>query len=1151
MWFEFISGKLVESGCRCLKTIGQRLYFKNIMESMRLDDRSGRDFCTLVLSVSTGCRRFLLLCVFIWGVFLVACSQRGTDAPPFPRASSGDLRAGNLVGSTTFTPGEEISFKNITVEDGLSQSTVGCIFQDSLGFVWFCTYEGVDRFDGYRFVNFNHDPEDANTIRDNVVYAIAEDQDGWLWFGTQSGLDRYDPQTGTVDHISLNPTVTGTSEAVIVSSLLVDGDGDLWVGTLQGLFRLDIETNQIGGTVYYDLLEVEGKRVTNNPVGTILEDAQGVIWAGSKQGLARYDQESDSFIFMLVKPLAIGNLVTQAIIEIEPGILLMGGGYGLILYDIEADRSDYLRIDDIHSPTSVLRFSLVWSLVKGDFGTVWVGTDSGLIRLDPGSKKGVFLPQIQEDANHPDPVIAILKDREENVWIGTLNQGIFVQQAWQNKFKPPEAYISTVIQRGNVETLYVDRQGFLWIGGEQELFKFDRINQEVMRYPYQSFRNHGQIHNPVRDLIEDADGRLWVGTADGSIYFYDRESKDFTPMFVRSFRWGDEINLFYLDSDGDVWVGTSAGLYWYQHARDRIEPVASDSEDQNALSNLHVLAIQEDSAGSLWVGTWDGLWVFDKDSNEFFKYDLGIANPVVTIDESILAIIPDPSGGLWLGSQSGGLHYLDVTTGKLTRYQDVEGFTAGMIFAILRDDQEKLWLSTQRGLSKFDPQLGTFTHYTHEDGLPSDEFVLGAHFQSEAGEIFLGGIDGFISFYPDEILRNPYIPAIVLTDVTQNGVRIESETPIDHLEALTLSWPQNYFEFKFAALSHTKPENNQYAYYMEEIDPDWVFSGKNRSGRYVNLPGGSHILHLVGSNNDGVWNTEGRKIIITIIPPVWQRPWFQAAVAAGILAVAFGSYLYRVRRVLSRSNELEQLVAARTADLSRMNQQLVAEINEREKAEQQLAQRIAAEAVLNERNRLAKDLHDAVTQTIFSASIISETLPRLLESDPDKFHQQIDELQHLTRGALAELRSLLVELRPEWLVKANLKDLLAQLGRGIIGRSGIPVEVNCDTQVDIPSEVKIALYRIAQEALNNASRHADPAHITVHCSSDHQVVRLTIQDDGKGFDQPSKPKGRLGLEIMKERAADVGAILTIKTQVSCGTTINVEWFFPKNGVYDE
>jgi signal transduction histidine kinase len=568
------------------------------------------------------------------------------------------------------------------------------------------------------------------------------------------------------------------------------------------------------------------------------------------------------------------------------------------------------------------------------------------------------------------------------------------------------------------------------------------------------------------------------------------------------------------------------------------------------------MSIQEDENGNIWVGTRDGLNTLDKATGLFSRVDFKIADETTTdntaiVDHSIMSILPDPAGGLWLGSLSGGLKYLDVSTGKLTVHKDPEGITVGIIYSMLRDRQGNLWLSSNKGLAKFDPQSGVFTNYTYEDGLPINEFNQGAYFQSTSGELFYGGIDGLVYFYPEEILQNTYSPPIVLTKIAQNGKSILSGIPCDHVDSLTLTLPDNYFEFEFAALSFVKPEDNQYAYYLEGIDPAWVYAGKDRSGRYVNLPGGTYTLHLIGSNSDGIWNTDGKEIQIAVIPPFWQRFWFQTAVLLAIIGLAFGGYRYRVHSILSRSNELERLVDERTADLSRINERLLGEIAERERAENQLSQQIASEAILTERNRLARDLHDAVTQTIFSASILSESLPYTLKANPEKGQQQLEELQQLTRGALAELRSLLFELRPEGLMKTDLKELLAQLGKGTTGRTGIPVELDCDTQVDIPSEIKITLYRIAQEALNNASRHADPAHIRIVCIGTQEFVRLSIQDDGKGFELSKKLESRLGLGIMQERAADIGATLEVNSQPGMGTNISVEWYFPQNGDSNE
>ena len=336
------------------------------------------------------------------------------------------------------------------------------------------------------------------------------------------------------------------------------------------------------------------------------------------------------------------------------------------------------------------------------------------------------------------------------------------------------------------------------------------------------------------------------------------------------------------------------------------------------------------------------------------------------------------------------------------------------------------------------------------------------------------------------------------------------------------------------ALSFTEPDENQHAYKLEGHDQDWTYLGTERTGRYANLPGGTYTLRLKGTNDDGVWNQAGQSIQIVVVPPLWETWWFVGTVALVLVGSVFAGYRLRVRSVEARSRELETQVDERTAELSRINELLSSEIAERQRAEEALAQRAAEAAVLEERSRLARELHDAVTQTLFSASLIAETLPEVWASEPDEGRQLLRELLQLNRGAMAEMRTLLMELRPTALVEANLGDLIRQFGEAVTGRTGVPVTVkveSCQEPVDqvprLPSEVHVALYRIAQEALNNVVKHAEAQKVEVnlYCTSTsgksgpEDAVVLFISDDGRGFDLNDVAPDRLGLGIIRERAA--------------------------------
>jgi signal transduction histidine kinase len=356
-----------------------------------------------------------------------------------------------------------------------------------------------------------------------------------------------------------------------------------------------------------------------------------------------------------------------------------------------------------------------------------------------------------------------------------------------------------------------------------------------------------------------------------------------------------------------------------------------------------------------------------------------------------------------------------------------------------------------------------------------------------------------------------------------------------------LTHRENFVSFDFAALDYNNPNGNEYAFRMVGVDEDWVYAGTRRHADYPNLRPGDYVFRVKGSNSDGVWNEEGTSVHITIQPPFWGTWWFRGILLLALAGVAFGAYRLRVRSVEARSRELEVQVTERTAELER-------EVEHRLQVEEALRQSEMEKAVTAERSRLARELHDAVTQTLFSASLIAEVLPRLWAKDPERGKQQLEEVRLLTRGALAEMRSLLLELRPEALAQAKMDDLLRQLGRAMTGRTGVPVSVQAEVLCPLPAEVQVALYRIAQEALNNAAKHAEASQVEVRFRCDADRATLSIDDDGLGFDVDNIPPGHFGLGIMRERAAAVRAVLEIESEPGGGTKVRVSW---EQGVLDD
>jgi signal transduction histidine kinase len=621
--------------------------------------------------------------------------------------------------------------------------------------------------------------------------------------------------------------------------------------------------------------------------------------------------------------------------------------------------------------------------------------------------------------------------------------------------------------------------------------------------------------NYVGSLYEDQAGVLWVGTA-GTLNRYDREKDHFVEYPVFS------IYGMVHDSKGTFWVTAADGLYRYDSHQDRF---ALHEATPLAERSYWSMWIHEDATGHLWMGTaQEGLARYDPRTGEWRFYQHDPDNPQSLSHNHVEAIWQDPSGDWWVGTHR-GLDLFDLGTETFAHYGTKEGLPSDTVLGVLQDNEGNLWLSTSLGLSRFDPESETFRNYDSGDGLQGNQFSRGAFYQSASGEMFFGGNNGFNAFYPELFTGNPYPPPVAITAFSVFNQVVRNDPSPD--EQIDLTHRENFVSFDFAALDYNNPSGNEYAFRMEGVDEDWVYAGTRRHADYPNLRPGDYVFRVKGSNSDGVWNEEGTSVRITIQPPFWATWWFRGVLLLALAGVLSSAYRLRVRSVEARSRELEA--------------QVEREISQRMRVEEALRQSEMEKAVTAERSRLARELHDAVTQTLFSASLIAEVLPRMWAKDRERGQLQLEEVRLLTRGALAEMRSLLLELRPEALAQAKMDDLLRQLGRAMTGRTGVPVLVSADVQCPLSAEVQVALYRIAQEALNNAAKHAEASQVEVHFRCDTDWATLSIRDDGQGFDIQNVPPGHFGVGIMRERAAAVGAELEIESEPRGGTEVRVVW----------
>ena len=1043
---------------------------------------------------------------------------------------------------------DRAEFEHLSVEDGLSQSTVNAILQDSRGFMWFGTNDGLNRYDGYEVVVYHADPHGRRGLSDDRVTALVEDSSGHLWIGTGRGLDRFDLEKKTFRHVPDDDQRAEGLGDKEVRALCEDATGTLWVGTSSGLRRLDPSGDRF---IHYRADSTGQRGLPDDRVTALYPDRSGAIWVGTWTGIARWEPEADVFIpyqLPTEQTSGQGQNAVYAIAEDREGTVWVGTD-GSGLYRLDSDAHHFTRVPVASTGIGQFAPQHIRSLWCDESGLLWLGTKGGgLVCLDG---EAAWLTSYAKDPRistslSSDYVNAVYESRYGVLWIGTAGGGVSKLDRDKQKFALHQADPSdpASLSHNRVLAVWEDEQGLIWIGTDGGgLNGFDPQAGAFRHFTHDPEDPYSLSNNCVTAIHQGDGGNLWVGTWGGGIASFHRETGRFVHFQADPYdpeslgsNW---VRAIHEDAEGMLWIGSDQGLGQFDHRAGRF--VTWDS------SGGEVRAIYEDPNRDLWYGTDRGLRRLDRNSLQVTQYRVGEDGIGTAGRSAVHAVHQDNAGTIWVGTDS-GVARLDEARSTFTFYTEADGLADDLVLGILGDERGFLWLSTAGGLSRFDPVAGVFRNYGVSDGLQGYEFTS-AGCQTQDGTLYIGGINGLNSFHPAEFKDNPYPPAVHLTSLTQAGREVPRTVSQTSGRAVRLSWPNNYFEFSFVGLNYHQPEKNQYAYRLLNFDREWNEVGTQRFGRYTNLPGGTYDLQIRASNNDGVWNDTGVTIPVVVVPPFWATWWFRVGIVLALGIAATGAYRLRVRGIASRSRDLEVLVADRTAALSEANEQLRQEIAERQRAEAELAHRAAEAAVAAERSRLARDLHDAVTQLLFSASLIAEALPSIWENDQEEGRELLAEMRRLSRGALAEMRTLLLELRPAALTETGLVELLHQLAEAATGRSDLSVTVAAHRDPSLPHQVHIALYRIAQEALNNVVKHAraDQAKICLRClpaadaGNGRKCVTLSVKDDGCGFNPHRVLPDHMGLNIIRERAERVGATLSIQSEPGQGTEVMVRW----------
>ncbi|MDM8557787.1 two-component regulator propeller domain-containing protein [Candidatus Parabeggiatoa sp. HSG14] len=855
-----------------------------------------------------------------------------------------------ILNLAAFAQKQDIKFSHLSIENGLSQSTVYATIQDKQGFLWVGTQDGLNKYDGYQFTVYRHNPQEENSLSHNEVFALYEDSSGVLWIGTGGGLNRYDRFKDKFTHYLHDPKNPDSLSDNTVWSIFEDNTGLLWIGTSGGgLNQFNRKTEKF---VHYQHDPKNSYSLSHNAVWPIYQDKTGTLWIGTYGGgLNKFDVQQKKFTHYWLNDKNQDDFSNSimSIYEDSLGILWIGTLGGFHKFDRE-DKNFVHYFHDPKNPDS-LSHRAVWAITEDNMDTLWIGTDGGgLNQFDRKTEKFVHFKQ--NLSNSPglnnNIIFSLYRDRAGTVWIGTggggLNQFNRLQEKFDHYFHDPKD-INT-LNSNDVFAIYEDKEGILWVGTEGKgLNKFDPQRQSVTHYLHDPKKPNSLSHNEVQSIYEDSTGFLWIGTYGGGLNQFNREQNQFIS-YQNDPKNPDSLSDNYVmaiseDKTGMLWIGTREGLNQFDRQHNKFLHYQHEPENPNSLSHKEISIIFEDSVGILWVGTQGGgLNKFDRQHNKFVRYQTEAQKPKPTsLSHNDILSLHETTGMLWIGTYGGGLNKFDRVTEIFSHYREENGLANNVVYGILEDNQGYLWLSTNKGLSKFNPKTETFRNYDVLDGLQSNEFNTGTYHKSHQGEFFFGGLNGFNTFYPEQIKDNPYVPPIVITDfkIFNQSLQIDEDSPLQqHIsitKEITLSYQQSFFSFEFAALNFSQPERNEYAYQLEGFDQDWYKIGTRRNAYYTNVPHGTYLFRVKGSNNDKVWNEQGTSIKITILPPPWKTWWAYTLYILTILTIIVSYIRTQQKKLLEKQKELEhekeivaqqKKIAARLKEADKLKDQFLA-----------------------------------------------------------------------------------------------------------------------------------------------------------------------------------------------------------------------------------
>jgi ligand-binding sensor domain-containing protein/signal transduction histidine kinase len=1039
-----------------------------------------------------------------------------------------------ILNLKVFSQQDEFQFVHFTAEDGLSLNAVTKIIQDDNGFLWFGTYNGLNRYDGYNFKIFLPEADNPKSISNHSIWALLKDNKGFIWVGTLDGLNRYDWKTEQFILYRNNPKDPNSLSNNNITSIYEDKSGTLWIGTINGLNKYNRDKDN------FTVIKKVTDRFNSNSLNTVTcieEDRNGNLWLGTWNGLSCMQKDgkiikdffSDAFDSKILNYRQISTLYEDD----ENNLWIGTEENGLKKYNHTTGKIvNYLSVTG--NPNTISNANIT-SIFKDKSGNFWVGTRDGLNKYN--YQKDNFI-RILHDRVKPlsiasNEILSIYQDNTGLVWIGNAGGLSRYYQPANifNYYDQANVKSDKNLISNRVHSVIIDKNGNLWVATFEGLDEIVKGTNTVIHHRYDPHKINNISENFVMSVMEDDEGNIWAGTSFNGLNKYNPKTNKF-----QLYKY-DNKNIHSISNNGIVslceghngciWVGTWWGLNRYDKNTGTFERYFHIPGNPNSLCHDLIWAILEDSKGMMWFGTdGGGASEFNPKSNEFITFSKDSTNINRISENRVFNIFESHDGVIWLGT-SEGLNEYDKSTGKITIYNKSNGLPGNSICSVLEDDKGYIWISSDKGLSKLDRKTGHFTNYTKRNGLKELEFIQNVSARSKDRLLYFGSKKGIMYFNPANIKDETLDAPIVLTDlkvfnqsvpITEKGILTES---VNGIKSISVPSGNDVITLEFALLDYFDVKRNTFRYKLAGFDQDWNDVGTRNNATYTNLPPGEYTFLVRASNSNGIKNEKETAVKLIIIPKFYQEWWFSIVVGLASIFIILVVFQVRTQSIQKQNKILENRVIERTKDLDKTIKELNSEIGSKDKFFSIIAHDLRSPfmALLGFSNHMAEEVD------VLSKEEIKTIAENILKSTKVTF-ELLENLLHWAR-----IKTGRIIFEPEIINLKNTIEETIELFRNNALSKDIELCIDIDPGTKIYADLNM-IETILRNLIANSLKFTNKGgRIDIFAKEKKDCVVIRILDTGVGISpdnidklfQIGKDTSSLGTQ--NERGSGLGLIL--------------------------